>query len=709
MQNLFNANAMLRVFIPYLLGILLAAYIGAGTQIHILTISVIILGLFTSVWVFRATRFRQFTTRHISGVLFTFLFFGLGYLFYLNQQSQYQKNHYTKYTEQPNFVQLLISQTITEKPNSYKCKAEIIGIRDSSRQWHTSMGEILLYFEKSEAPDLNYGDQIIANIKLQAIPHAKNPYAFDYAKFMAKHNIFHQAFVKNRQWVLAQRYSGNSLKHHSIRIRNYLLNTLQNYPLPPHETAIASAMLLGYDDYITPEQRQQFAASGALHILCVSGLHVGIIFMIFHGLFGFMMQRKWGQYFYYLLLLGSIWSYAFITGLAPPVLRASTMFSIIIIGKILNRRSSIYNSLAASAFLLLLFQPVLIFNIGFQFSYLSVLAIFFFQPLLSQYYRSRYTIINKLIDLSAVSIAAQLGLFPLAIYYFHLFPHYFLLSNIFVIPLSFAILLAGMLNFTLTFIGLTSSFIGSLAMAILHILLWLLTHIVRWIESLPWAFSEHLYFSTIEIIMLYLIIISLSIALIWRKYNFAITALLLSFLFFVYNITGRYNSLQQNNLYILHDKKTPCIAILQGRNSTIISYGKKTVDTESAYAPFYTLHLHQRIQASTHIVSKHSKHKSINGLYINKNNLVWQQHTLGIIDQESLLPQSDSTVFFNTVILTNNPPISIATLQEKVKTNRIVFDATNSTRRIQKWQQECDTLGIAYYDIKTEGAYRIDK
>ncbi len=707
MQNLFNANAMLRVLIPYLLGILLAAYAGTSAQIHIFTISILILGLLTSVWVFRPTRFRLFTLRHVSAILFTTLFLVLGYLFYLNQQSQYHTTHYTKYTKQPNLIQLRISETVIEKPNSYKCKAEIIGIRDSSHQWHTTTGEILLYFAKSEAPDLNYGDQIIANIRLQDIPPAKNPYAFDYAKFMARHHIFHQAFVKNGHWTLSQRYSGNNLKYHSIQIRNQLLNILNHYPLPPQEIAIASAMLLGYDDYIAPEQRQQFAASGALHILCVSGLHVGIIFMIFHGLFGFMMQRQWSQHLYYLLLLGTIWSYAFITGLAPPVLRASTMFSIIIVGKILNRRSSIYNSLAASAFLLLLLRPEFIFNIGFQFSYLSVLAIFFFQPRLSQCYRSRYAIINKLIDLSAVSIAAQLGLFPLAIYYFHLFPHYFLLSNIFVIPLSFAILLTGMLNFALMAVGLASTFISSLALAILHILLWLLTHIVGWIEALPWAFSEHLYFSTIETIMLYLIIISLSIGLIWRNYRFSMIGLLLSLLFFVYNIAGRYSSLQQNSLYILYDKKTPCISVLQGRHSTVISYGNKMVDIQFAYTPFYALHLHQRIQKTISIISKHTKHKVVNGIYINKNSLVWQQHSLCIINQEDLLPQSDSTVFFNTVVLSHNPPISIAKLQKSIRTNTIVFDATNSTWRIQKWQQECDKLGIACYDIKTKGAYQL--
>ncbi len=706
MKNLFNANAMLRILIPYLLGIFLAVYTGTGFQIHALSIGLVLLGILTSIWVFRATRLRQFATRHMSGMLFTILFLGLGYLFFLNQKSQYQTTHYTKYTEQPNLVQLRINETVIEKPNSYKCKAEIIGIRDSSNQWLTSTGEILLYFEKSETPDLNYGDQIIANIRLQDIPQAKNPYAFDYAKFMTKHNIFHQAFVKTEQWVLTQRYSGNSLKYHSIHIRDYLLNTLQSYPLPTHETAIASAMLLGYDDYIAPEQRHQFAASGALHILCVSGLHVGIIFMIFHGLFGFMTRRRWGEYFYYLLLLVTIWSYAVITGLAPPVLRASTMFSIIIVGKILNRQSSIYNSLATSAFLLLVFQPALIFNIGFQFSYLSVLAIFFFQPRLSQY-RSRYIIINKLIDLSAVSMAAQLGLFPLAIYYFHLFPHYFLLSNIFVIPLSFVILLTGMLNFALTVMGLASTFFGNLAVAILHILLWLLTHIVGWIEALPWAFSEHLYFSIIETIALYLIIISFSISLIWRNYRFNMIGLWLSLLFFVYNIAERYNSDQQNDLYILHDKKMPCIAILQGRQSTIISYGNKTVDIQPAYTPFYALHLHQRIQNTISIISKNIDYKLVNSIHINKNSLLWQQHSLCIINQEGLLPQSDSAVFFNTVILSNNPPISISQLQQKLKTNTIVFDATNNSRHIQKWKQECNTLGIVYYDIKTQGAYKI--
>lgn len=705
-MRFFNANAMIRVLTPFIAGILSAYWLMNIISFSRLLIILISLSICISIWCFRPLTWRKYRYRHLSAIAFSTWFYLLGFSLFQSQTPEQQQTHYLHYPTCYQLVRLQINGPITEKANSYKTTAQITALQDSLKQkWIHCSGDILLYFDKDKAPALDYGDEIVAHIRLNPIQSAHNPYAFDYADFMAKQGIYEQAFVKNTDWKLLHKNKGNSLKALSIKARSTLLSILKSYGLPTDEQAVAAAILLGYDDYIDPELRQQFAGSGALHVLCVSGLHVGIIYMIFNLLFGFMRHRKWSSYLYYILLTACIWAYAFITGLAAPVLRASTMFSLIIIGKLLHRQSSVYNSLAASAFLLLLFQPALIFNVGFQFSYLSVLSIFFFQPKISKIYRSRYSIINKLIDLSAVSIAAQLGLFPLSIYYFHLFPHYFLLSNIAIIPLSFAILLSGIGNFIVYLSGFAISYLGYSLLALLHILLWLLTHITKWIQSLPWAFSENLYFSTLELWLLYAIIIFGSAAILYKKYISAMLTLTLCLCLTGYKLIATYQSSQQCELHILHDNKAPCISIIQGNTQQLIAYGAQTPDLKSSYASFYALKLHKRIKHLTLTNKRHINNILENDIDIHPHYLLWGKTKMGIINKDVWLPKNTLTTTFDICILTGNPNISIAFISQKIQSKLFVFDATNTHWRIKKWQNECDSLGFQHHNIKVDGAY----
>ncbi|MGC3977098.1 MAG: ComEC/Rec2 family competence protein [Paludibacteraceae bacterium] len=230
---------------------------------------------------------------------------------------------------------------------------------------------------------------------------------------------------------------------------------------------------------------KSYSATGAMHILSVSGLHVGIVYAVIAFLLRFLDKKRRTKIFKAVIIILFLWIYAFITGLSPAVMRAAFMFSFVSLATCFERKSQIYNTIFASAFLMLLIQPNSLFNIGFQLSYAAVLSIVFFQPGISKWIFPRNKIAKWTWDLVAVSVAAQLGTAPFTLYYFHQFPNFFLLTNIIAIPLSSIIIYLAIALLLLSFVPLLSTFIALL----LKWSLWLMNSSIVFIQELPFSVS----------------------------------------------------------------------------------------------------------------------------------------------------------------------------------------------------------------------------
>ncbi len=251
------------------------------------------------------------------------------------------------------------------------------------------------------------------------------------------------------------------------------------------EFGMLSALTLGYKDALAPELRESFSTTGAMHVLAVSGLHVGIIFVVFGFLFSFMDRWRLGKRLKPIVIIFLLWCYAFITGLSPSVLRSSVMFSCMVLSGVFGRKSNTYNNIFLSAFFLLFFNPNLLFDIGFQLSYSAVLAIVYFQPKIAGliYVKNRW--LRWAWELAAVSLAAQLGTAPFSVFYFHQFPNYFLLSNFVVIPAATLILYAAVALFVFSPVPYVN-------VAVAFVLKWILKIMyacIVWIEHLPYSLS----------------------------------------------------------------------------------------------------------------------------------------------------------------------------------------------------------------------------
>src|SRR5690606_19594565 len=234
---------------------------------------------------------------------------------------------------------------------------------------------------------------------------------------------------------------GNPVLGYALSLRQRMVEKLDRSFQDTDALAIASALVLGYQNQISQETLDTFSITGTIHVLSVSGLHVGIVFVVFSSLLFWMKNKKW-KIIKAMILICLIWGYALITGLSSSVLRASIMISFGIIAFSFSRKGNIYNIIAASAFFLLLYNPHFISGIGFKLSYLAVLGIVFLYPKINTFFNIKNRFLSAIWSSSAISIAAQIATFPLVLYYFHFFPVYFLPANVLIIlPASFVVYL----------------------------------------------------------------------------------------------------------------------------------------------------------------------------------------------------------------------------------------------------------------------------
>ena len=383
--------------------------------------------------------------------------------------------------------------------------------------------EAIVYLQPDSNSWLKAGDWLALNALFKA-PANFTP-DFDYASHLKKRGITAIAYVNNTHWKKTHPIRGilPDFKIIALRCRTHLIQQLQIIIPNPHHYSVATALLLGYKDNMDMELKRLFAATGAAHILAVSGLHVSIIYAILYGLLSFVGTGKKANRIRHLAILPIMWIFAFITGLPPSVIRATLMLSVASIGFVLGEKSLSLNTLSASALFMLLYNPLYLWDVGFQLSYSAVAAIVIINPLLKNVYRSDNRIIQYGWDLITVSTSAQLGTFPLSLYYFHQFPTLFLLTNLFIIPLS-GILLGTLLGTVLLDLILPLPVI--FYFPVNQLLLCFVSGIKR-IGEIQGALIEGIYISEFTVLTIYGILCLLLLTVSYKRIIYVYAAALL--------------------------------------------------------------------------------------------------------------------------------------------------------------------------------------
>lgn len=385
------------------------------------------------------------------------------------------------------------------KPNSQENILEVIQFKDSLG-WHGSKGKVLIY-HKGKTPLLP-GQVILIQKSPETIPPPVFPDEFDYRGFLARKDIHFRQFI-GEKYLLVDSSDTDSPRFWLEKLRRSLAGIIAEKVPNPESRQIAAALLLGQKESLDREIRNAYAETGTMHILAVSGLHVGIIYAILlfplKGIRLTARQRK----AYLLLVVVLIWIYAVLTGFSPSVIRAATMFSLLTAGQMRDRKPSPWNILAFSALIMTVMDPTVIFEVGFQLSYLAVGGILLLQPLILRWWLPRSRVLEYIWQMTAVSLAAQLATFPLSVLYFHIFPSYFLIANLAIIPLSFVVMNAGILLLALHWIPWIGDGLGWTVNG----LIWFQNWITRTIQQFPGGNLERLTITFAGMLLIWVLLI----------------------------------------------------------------------------------------------------------------------------------------------------------------------------------------------------------
>ncbi|MFZ2905057.1 MAG: ComEC/Rec2 family competence protein [Cyclobacteriaceae bacterium] len=432
----------------------------------------------------------------------------------------HHRDHFIHDPEPIEYYQVVVTHQAQEKNNSWKVEAEVLAVRHPNG-WGKRTGKVLLYFSKKafKTPFV-YGDVLLIKGGPRLLEGPANPGEFDYKRFLTFKKIYHQHFLRNGDVHYKDHQPPNWFIDYSIRARMWAQQVINQYVKGDREQATVSALVLGVTDGLDNDLLSAYAATGSLHVLSVSGLHIGIIYWLILLVLKPLNKSATGKWILALLSIVLLWGYAFITGLSPSVLRAVTMFSFVAMARPISRRTNIYNTLAASAFCLLLYEPYLLMSVGFQLSYLAVIGIVYLQPIFSRLWEPKSWLWDNVWQITCVSMAAQLATFALGLLYFHQFPVYFLFSNLFVIPLSFVVLITGIALIAVGAIGPVAVLLGVLLEWIIR----LLNFGVVQMESLPFSLVDHVYITTFQCWLLIAAIVFTLLLFQSRKFRFALAA-----------------------------------------------------------------------------------------------------------------------------------------------------------------------------------------
>lgn len=560
MQSFWHCVPFVRLLLPFLAGV------ATNMALFLNGFYWLLACLFSLLVFFIISFFGKKYINYWAGFWLIAVCFLLGGLLHAKCQQRIYSSHFSN--QAASFLIVEIAEQPKLKTKSVKMVAKVLAVTDSLNNQQPATGNLLVYVERNLVTEqLNYGQLLIIPARYNEVYTPQNPNEFNYKKYLSFNQIYHQCFVGSRQLVVTERVGGYAHYKLAYRLQDYIKNRLQTYVQSHREIAVAQALLFGYDDDIDPDLAKAYGNTGTLHVLAVSGMHVGLIYLIITFVLSPLLKLKRLKWLVHVLSFLLIWSYAVLCGLSPSVLRASVMISFFILAELIDRKGNSYNTLAASAMLLLLINPNMAASVGFQLSYLAVLGIIGVNPFLYRMLLFKSWLGNQIWQITCVSISAQLATFPLGLLYFHQFPLCFPISNLLIIPLVSFIIYAAIVLMVL-------GFIHPLAIAAGYVVKTLLAFTnttVSWLEYLPYAYLNGFSISVLETGMLYFSIFCVVMYFI-KPFKWLLAFSMAVFVCFsASRLVKTMQNQQQHDLTIYHIKQHTAMRLINGNKSILIA------------------------------------------------------------------------------------------------------------------------------------------
>ena len=577
-------------------------------------------------------------------------FFLTGMILVYENDATNHTNYFEKHLKNTSKVILAIDKVL--KPGNYHHKyvADVVQL-DSKK----TTGHVLLNIEKDSTSLLFHtGDLVFLKNKFQDIKSSLNPHQFNYKHYLKKQGINQQVYITHQEILLLDE-SKVSLLRFIDAFRIKIQKSLRRYHFTDDELAVMNALLLGQRQEISKQLSDNYSKAGAIHILAVSGLHVGVILLILSFILKPLERVNNGKLIKLVLVILSLWFFAILAGLSASVIRAVTMFSAIALGQFFNKRNAVEHSLIFSMFIILLWKPLFLFDVGFQLSYTAVFGIIWIQPVLYQLWKPNFFIVDKGWQLITVSVAAQLGVLPISLFYFHQFPALFFISNLIIIPFLGVILGLGLVVLVLSYESILPLFLEGFYGDVISILNKVVAFVARQ-ES--FLFSE-ISFSALKMIFSYLLIISgfqLFLKLNTKR-CFLFFGSILAFQCVL--ILEKYTIAQKSEFIVFHKSKNSIIGIRKGSSFELYH------SMDSLQISSQKLLINYKVGEN---ITSQNYHKLSNLMYYDKQVVL-------IIDKDGLydIKELNNPI----VLLRQSPKINLQRLVKKLKPAIIIADGSN--------------------------------
>lgn len=600
-----------------------------------------------------------------------------------------------------------VSECPTIKEKSVKVILEMMAVR-SDDSIRGSTGNVMSYFERSEkSENIRYGDVLVFFDPPDEIEPPSNPEQFDYKRFLSRKGISRQVYLRNDRWMSLGMNLSNPIYRFSYWLRDLLLGTMLKLGITGDEFSVASAILIGYDDTLPQELRDSYVAAGSMHILCVSGMHVGVVFMVFsYLLFFFDKRKRWQNLARQTILLIVVWTYALLAGLAPSILRATIMLSFVISGEMLGRKNVVLNSLAASAFLLLIANPSNLFDIGFLLSYSAVVGIVELQkPIYCVFYiKNRF--IDKIWELTAVSLAAQFATASFSIFFFNQFPLYFWLSNLFMTPISTIVIIGGMILMLL-------SFIPYINIAIAWIVKWmifLMNYFVCAVENLPLSIIKGLYMNDLEFVCLVLIFVLVMMAVNLKDKRMVFASVFMLLVFGVSQLSRAVAQRKQTAFTVYSLSKGTAADFVCGNEHVMFCDTAVFRDPQIASFSVEGHLIGEGVYKNGSLLPFDSVCFDNSYLKKRENMISFGNDLIGFYDKKACFGvELASKCHFDYFVLYGSENIDLNELMNCYIIDLLIIDNSIPEYLRRKIIKKAEDAGQKYYDVKSQGAFILEK
>ncbi|MDP1802891.1 MAG: ComEC/Rec2 family competence protein [Bacteroidota bacterium] len=590
-----------------------------------------------------------------------------------------QKKYYGNYIQSDSSACLVvtINELPTQKEKFIKCRLRVNEVKTKTGYKKTE-GTIFGYFKRSTSDQkLKAGSTFIIKTKLLAVSAPQNPYEFNYQNYLYNKHIYHTAFIdKDAYEVLNVPVQLNPIWYYGLLIKDHILQQLKNSKLSADAYGICAALLTGYDDEIDKQVVESFSHSGTLHVLSVSGLHTGLIYLVLSFLFDLIDKKRRYKLLKFIFITVLLWAFALITGFSAPVLRAVIMFNLLGFGKIFFRsdhRNQV-NILLVSAFILLCYDPFFITDVGFLLSYFAVFGLLYFQPKLEANWQPENYLLKKFWQATTVSFAATIATLPLTLFFFKQFPLWFFICNILVVPASFVILLlSALIVFKMGFVAVLINYLVKGLIAF-----------ITFFNSAEYGFIDSIDFSFFDTIFLSFFIIVVTLSIQNRSYRLSVACLVLLIWWQLSALFLSFNSKTEDLLAVYQINKHHTLAVKNKQSTTL-----NALDSSN-----FMFHV------KPHIISFNNTKLNVNEFnYVKKDD-----KQILILNKPNHWPDIPLAKI-SLLVLANNYRLSAKNLEAFSGLKTIVMDGSNNNFSIKKTEELCRKFDVELIKTKQRGAY----